>query len=292
MRRHEKKQFQNQLRGAGRCVYPPGYSCLRNPAPLSFSWEIYMSTSEWIMRWFKVFHNFDDLNKDGKPKFWTGKIDNDELGAWVRLLSMASKNRFERGFIGITPEIPYNIEQINLIIKTGKNYIKKWEKQGAIKITNGIISIINWELYQNEQDRKNKKTTKQTRQKDNQTDTPNGETDRERDLDLDKDSDKDKKSSTKDTRIKILIDYFYQAHLNAGKGKIHINGGKDGQKFIDLLKTFSEEEIKNKIDLFMKYNDPWMKDKPYSIGMFSSQFNKLSTDLTIKPIKFMPKEVV
>ncbi len=60
-----------------------------------------------------------------------------------------------------------------------------------------------------------------------------------------------------------------------------VNGGKDGNTIKTLLKTFTEEEFKTKIDLFMIYDDPWMSDKPYDIGMFKSQINKLK----VKPKK-------
>lgn len=228
-----------------------------------------MSRGKWLGRWFKVFDNFDD------PKFWTSKIDNDELGAWLRLLAIASKST-PKGSIQPLPGLKMTDEQTNGLIKTEKDYLKKWEKQGSIKTENGIIYIANWGIYQNEQDRKDryKDTLNRPPKK-----TPK-KTHKDRDVDVYLDLDVEQKqipceSPKKDSRIKVLIDYFFIKHLEVKKSKIAINGGKDGDIFKDLLTTFTLDEIKAKIDMFMAYNDPWMHDKPYSIGMFKSQFNKL-----------------
>jgi hypothetical protein len=157
-----------------------------------------MSKSNWTMRWFKMWHNFDDEGK------WTAEIDNDELGAWLRLLKHASKC-FKRGTVQIDGGIPYSPEQLKVMIKTDKEYIKKWALQGAITIKNGIITIENWESYQCEQDRKDKssfkQTLKQTLKQTPLTDTLKDSTDLDLDLDLDKDIDleQDKKRTKTNT---------------------------------------------------------------------------------------------
>lgn len=243
-----------------------------------------MARGKWLGRWFKVFDNFDEVDENGLPRFWTGSIDNDELGAWFRLLAWGSRC-VPKAIIQAAPGLAFTDEQVKSVLKTDKNYLDKWSEQGSIKLKNGIIYIQNWKLWQNEQDRKAKQPPESGGLYRNSK-----QPQREGDVVVVKEKTKTK-TTTKDTRVKKLIDYFFQAHMNTGKGKVHINGGKDGQKMTDLLKTFSEQEIKEKIDLFMKYSDPWMKDKPYSIGMFASQFNKLVGVSETKP-KFMPKEVV
>jgi 5-methylcytosine-specific restriction endonuclease McrA len=40
-----------------------------------------------------------------------------------------------------------------MVIKTEKDYLKKWKEQGAIKIENGVISIEKWSSYQSEYNR-------------------------------------------------------------------------------------------------------------------------------------------
>lgn len=98
------------------------------------------------MTWFKMFVNFDD------PERWTSNADNEELGAWVRLLRMASLSP-ENGVIEIAKGVPYTEQQIKMVIKTERDYLKKWKEQGAIKIENGVISIEKWSSYQSEYNR-------------------------------------------------------------------------------------------------------------------------------------------
>ena len=98
------------------------------------------------MTWFKMFVNFDD------PERWTSKADNEELGAWVRLLRLASISPV-KGKIEIADGIPYTPEQLKKVIKSEKDYLKKWEIQGAIKQENGVIIIEKWGSYQSEYER-------------------------------------------------------------------------------------------------------------------------------------------
>ena len=217
-------------------------------------------------------HNFDD------PKKWTSKIDNDELGAWIRLCRVASKAE-KRGILAIEDGIPYTAEQINQLIKTDKGYLKKWLKQGAVKQENGCYKIEKWKEWQNEQDRKNQsEQPKQTTQTDNQIDTPNGKTDLDLDLDLDLDKDKEKikdlLSAKADPRIKVLIDYFFNKHLELLEKKVHIDGGKDGKTMQTLLKTFNEQELKDRIDWFITFKDDFVDNAGRTIGVFKSQINK------------------
>ena len=41
-----------------------------------------------------------------------------------------------------------------MIIKDKGTVLDKWYKQGSIKLINGVINIVNWGMYQNEEDRK------------------------------------------------------------------------------------------------------------------------------------------
>ncbi len=96
---------------------------------------------------------------------------------------------------------------------------------------------------------------------------------------------KNKKTNTlsakADTRIKTLIDYYFQAHIKTQNGeKVHIDGGKDGMLFKDLLKTFTEQEIKDRIDWFMLFKDDFIDGTDLkagagrSVGVFKSQIAK------------------
>lgn len=212
-----------------------------------------------------MWNNFDE------PGRWTHDISNAELGAWVRLLSLGSKAE-KKGVICIPGGIGYTTDQICRLLKSDKGILDKWEAQGAIKTENGIIYIENWKDYQSEYDRqKGYRKGYNTKLQDEVTPKVTEREVRSKKL-RSKELEKEK---TKDTRVKVLIDYFFAKHLSERKTKIVISGGKDGDIFKELLKTWSEEELKIKIDQFMIYSDPWMTDKPYSVGMFKSQFNKL-----------------
>lgn len=234
-----------------------------------------------------MYDNFDALSEDGKFKFWTGEISNDELGAWLRLLGMASRSAV-KGVICIDGGIAYSPEQIKQVIKTDKNYIEKWEKQGAIKTIKGVIYIENWKYYQTEQERKDgykklnsplnsppKKTLKKPR------------IDVDVDVDLDvkeyNQSITDKKNKSvgikpADPRVKVLIDYFFDKHLEIKKEKYVVTGGKDSDVLRKLLILFSETELKDKIDRFFAItDDPFIIKAGYTVGVFKSQINKLHT---------------
>lgn len=209
-----------------------------------------MSKSNWTMRWFKMWHNFDDEGK------WTSEIDNDELGAWLRLLKYASKC-FKRGTVQIDGGIPYSPEQLKVMIRTDKEYIKKWALQGAITIKNGIISIENWESYQCEQDRKDKSSFKQTLKQTPLTDTLKDSTDLDLDLDLDKDIDLDKEKKKKKRKdippadavgkincVKIWIDEW-NARIGS-KTVVIVDGKETTKKYIPTDKE--KGNLKNVAD--------------------------------------------
>jgi len=86
-----------------------------------------------------------------------------------------------------------------------------------------------------------------------------------------------KETKIKDPRVKVLIDYFFDKHLEEKKKKVAINGGQDGKVFQDLLETFTEEEIKDKIDKFMVMKDNWMIDNqvPFTVGVFKTKINQV-----------------
>ena len=100
-----------------------------------------MSKGRWQLPWFRVWTDFDEDNK------WTSKATNEELGAWTRLLRLANAQMI-RGEIKVENNLPYSQEQLSLLLRGGQTYLAKWAKQGAIKIINGIIFIVNWEHWQ------------------------------------------------------------------------------------------------------------------------------------------------
>ena len=224
-------------------------------------------------RWFKLFA-YEMLF----GKF--GKLSCDEFGIIIKLFCMASDNIIQ-GQISINETVPYTLEQIAGVVNSDKvklqGVLTYLEKEDTIKVKKDIIYITNWSHYQSEYERQkpyrnkedNSKVTTQSYKKRLQTEV-------EVEVEVDKEVKKEKqKNKNKDTRVKVLIDYFFDKHLESKGTKIKIDGGKDGQKFTDLLKTFTQDEIKQRIDYFLNgYADTWMIDKPFTIGIFSSQFNK------------------
>jgi hypothetical protein len=93
-----------------------------------------------------------------------------------------------------------------------------------------------------------------------------------------------------DTRVKSLIDFFFKAHTDWGRGKVQIDGGKDGNIFKTLLETWTEDELKNKIMAFMKYEDDWMIENnvKHTVGYFKTAINKLD-DKTVPVIEYKYK---
>ena len=281
------------------------------------------------MKWFKMWTNFSET------ELWTGNIDNEELGAWVRLLRLAAISQ-KKGIISIDSDIPLTENQLLLLLKTDKNYIKKWEKQGAISNEKGVIKINNWSNYQSDYQRqkpyREKVTTKSYNAKlqgkvtntvtqkgailklaessfldnsqkiekndnfkkpintNNIKDIPkrlqHKVTQKVTHIDIDIDIDRslvgDKPA---DSRVKGIIDYFFNKHLKERREKYHIDGGKDGAIIKNLLKTFTQKEIIDKIDAFFTSGDAFIEKAGYSIGVFKSQVNKLKTAPAAAPLE-------
>jgi hypothetical protein len=77
--------------------------------------------------------------------------------------------------------------------------------------------------------------------------------------------------------VTLLRTYFYDKHLEEKKSVLAPDWGGDGKILKDLLNTFTFEELKTKIDVFLTWNDKWMNDNnvPYDIKKFKSQINKI-----------------
>lgn len=213
-----------------------------------------------------MWHNFDDEGK------WTAEIDNDELGAWLRLLKYASKC-FKRGTVQIDGGIPYSPEQLKVMIRTDKEYIKKWALQGAITIKNGIISIENWESYQCEQDRKDKSSFKQTLKQTPLTDTLTDSTDLDLDLDLDIDLDKEKKKKKTKTNTSAPVKNpvaIWCEKFKAKFGEQYIATPKDAGHLNRVYKLIPEQ-FESKIDTFFEVDN---FAHEWNVSIFQATLNK------------------
>lgn len=202
-----------------------------------------------------MFTDFDSADK------WTSKADNDELGAWVRLLRMASAGNV-KGRVEIADGIPYTPEQIKAVIKTDKDYLKKWESQGAIKSENGVIIIENWNIYQSEYDRqkpyRGKLQAKVTSKSYKQSDTV--------DIDIEVDIDKDKE---KDKNIVAVWCDAYKCQF----GEQYKVTGQDA-KILQEYKT-----LNNAHDVFIFFfkRANWALD--YRPSIFRTEYNKIIREM-------------
>lgn len=79
--------------------------------------------------------------------------------------------------------------------------------------------------------------------------------------------------------VKKFIDFWYQSFQSHFGTPYAVNGGKEGKLVKALLATHPLENLKDLAELFFKSNDPFIQNAGYTLGVFSSQVNKLSPKL-------------
>jgi len=224
------------------------------------------------MTWFKMFVNFDD------PERWTSNADNEELGAWVRLLRMASLSP-ENGVIEIAKGVPYTEQQIKMVIKTEKDYLKKWKEQGAIKIENGVISIEKWSSYQSEYNRQ-KPYREKLQEKvtdESYSESYTVEERRKKKEERSKKKEEKKKDNTSAT-VKNPVGVWCEK-FKAKFGEQYIITPKDAGHLNRVYKLIPEQ-FESKIDTFFEV-DNWAHE--YNVSIFQATLNK--TKAKEKPLK-------
>lgn len=229
-----------------------------------------------------MFDNFDETDENGNPRFWTGKVDNDELGAWLRLIACGSRMK-PKGILQLSG-IPLTKEQIKAVIRTDKPYLEKWQEQGAISIKNGIIYIENWKMWQNEQDRKDgydkqdrlnrplKSPPKQT-----QEDVVVVE-------EQEQEQEQIQKTRTKTLRVpkkshapehSAAISFFCDTYEKNFNLKYPFNAGKDGAIIKDLLRVYGIDRLKSIMSEFLSPSHKPYKDIR-TIGMMKTESESLA----------------
>ena len=86
-----------------------------------------------------------------------------------------------------------------------------------------------------------------------------------------------KKDSPPNPNVKTFIDYWHVSFKSKFSQPYIFNGPKEGSLIKSLLKTIPIEDLKTKADTFFTCNDDFIKKSGYTIGVFYSQINKLST---------------
>jgi hypothetical protein len=224
------------------------------------------------MTWFKMFVNFDD------PERWTSKADNEELGAWVRLLRLASISPV-KGKIEIADGIPYTPEQLKKVIKSEKDYLKKWETQGAIKQENGVIIIEKWGSYQSEYERQKpyrqelqEKVTSESYCKSDPVE------ERRKKKEVRSKKKEEKKKDNTSATVKNPVGVWCEK-FKAKFGEQYIITPKDAGHLNRVYKLIPEQ-FESKIDAFFEV-DNWAHE--YNVSIFQATLNK--TKSKDKPLK-------
>jgi len=153
-------------------------------------------------------------------------------------------------------------------VRTALTRLQEKHRFLTIKTTNkfSIISIINWPLYQSEDER------------DNHTPQPTAN----QQLTTNK-NDKNVKNTNVgigNNKIvapcNIVLDKFRSHYYKKFAIEYKPNYGKDKRLINDLLKTTSIEEIEKLMIVFFNSNDEFIKKTDYGVGIFTSQINKIN----------------
>ena len=86
-----------------------------------------------------------------------------------------------------------------------------------------------------------------------------------------------KSANTPNPNVKTFIDYWHVSFKSKFSQPYIFNGSKEGTLIKSLLKTIPIDDLKNKAEIFFTCNDDFIKKSGYTIGVFYSQINKLST---------------
>lgn len=97
-----------------------------------------------------------------------------------------------------------------------------------------------------------------------------------------KEKDKDKDNIETNPEIKIFIDFWHTKYLAKHGIKYVFHGAKEGQLVKTMLKSIPLDEVKKRADAFFESKDKFIEEAGHTIGVFSSQINKLSKQSEVK----------
>lgn len=85
-----------------------------------------------------------------------------------------------------------------------------------------------------------------------------------------------RQKKTPDPRIKRLIDGFFTIlKIRVGEHPVGFNGGAAARGFKFALTTFSEDEIKRRIECWFQSTDVFIVENQFRITLFFQNFNRL-----------------
>lgn len=163
-----------------------------------------------------------------------------------------------------------------------RSALERFQKLGFLtsKASNQgrLITILNWDSYQGddrETDNQNDKRVTNDRQTGDKRPT-NGAAPIKEVKKVKKDKKGKKKSSSAkpkgDSRIKDLIDYYFDEHKRVFDEPYTITGGKDSMAIKRLLSNHDPEMIKILMTRFLESDDDWLDKVGRTISIFQTRF--------------------
>lgn len=247
----------------------------------------FTATDKWQDEW------FSDLEQDMKL-VWLYLLDScDHAGIWKRNIKLL---QYHTGTVKKQLEIETTLGNRICPFDNDKWFIPKFLKfqysnglnsdMPAIKSVRETLEKYNLLLTVKEQLGNSYLTVK--------------DKDKDKDKDMDKDKDKDKRKRerkaktgkpTENSRktlegkkppsdITIFLNYTKETFLSIKGEKLHIDWGKDSAIVKSLLGTYDLLKLKSLWDRFLFSKDKFILDSGFSIGVFKSQVNKLTTART------------
>lgn|SRR3990167_1588971 len=217
-----------------------------------------------------------------KPSWW--------LKVWMYMLIQVNHKDnylFKRGQNFFTREKIYDdcklyLEGIKaLTVDNMIRWLRATRQATTQKTTRGIIiTICNYELYQNmlnyKNDTENDTSNEiETTQKRHRNDTINNNVNNEKNVKNVKNEKKNDKSLVASPQSART--HFYSLYKQKTGHEYIADFGKDGAIFKSLLKIVPEDELKTLIDRFFESADDFIIKAGFTIGVFKTQVNKLRT---------------
>lgn len=78
-----------------------------------------------------------------------------------------------------------------------------------------------------------------------------------------------------DPGVKAIIDHYHNLFVQQFGEKPVIHGGKDGATVKRLVAAYGVDKLRVLLEAFFESKDPFIKQSGYTLGVFSSQINKL-----------------
>lgn len=222
-------------------------------------------------KWFKVWTAIlaDDDFDSQRP----GTLEN--IGRFA-LLGAYTALQGEAGRVEVMPDTLYRMLQVQNLDELKSVLLLKnvHFEEGKNRYGKIIVTWNKWKKYQEDSTAaermkalrsKKRREEKREEEKRNTPLPPHGE-----------DGDFDTGKTDKDRNPHIqFVEYAFKKFKEKTGEKLFFHGKKDGAIVKKLLSTYGLEKLKELWDVFMQSDDQFIRKAGYSIGVFSTQINKL-----------------